>query len=81
MTKEGSGSVSFNENVMEHLFIEKMSKMDCTTLTKPGNSTVNISKVIGFTVYDRYFITVNEKNNKVKKVEKRDPPDYFALVV
>jgi hypothetical protein len=59
----------FNENVIDYLFMEKMSSMDCTNLSRAG-----------FGVYDRYFLHINEKQGKVKRQDrKNDTPEFFAV--
>jgi hypothetical protein len=49
------------ETVVQHLF-DKMLKMDCSVLTKAG-----------FTVFERFFIFINEKNNRIKRFEDKLP--------
>jgi hypothetical protein len=50
----------FSENVIDHLFTEKMSTIDCTTLSKAG-----------YAVFDRYFLSINERLGRVKRSEKK----------
>jgi hypothetical protein len=63
------GFLAFSENVIDHLFMEKMSMMDCSTLS-----------VSGYKVFERYFLYINEKNNKLKRIEKKnESPEFYVI--
>jgi ubiquitin C-terminal hydrolase len=49
------GNTSFSEIVLQHLFVDKMLKMDCSQLTEAG-----------FHVFERLFIAVNERSGKIR---------------
>jgi hypothetical protein len=54
---------------MQHLFVEKMCKMDCSLML-----------VSGFRVYNRYFLSYNEKRGLIKTVpQSNGSPVCIAL--
>jgi hypothetical protein len=53
---------SFSENVIQHIFVEKMLKMECSQLTQAG-----------FHLFERFFIVVNEKNGKIRITDDNIP--------
>jgi hypothetical protein len=51
--------VPFEENVIERLFVSKMTKMDATQLN-----------LAGYIVFEQYFLSLNEKAGKIKTIER-----------
>ena len=52
---------------MQHIFTNKMLKMDCTQLTPAG-----------YRLFERLFIYINEKNGKIKRYEVKVTPPAAA---
>ncbi|ELR15597.1 ubiquitin domain containing protein [Acanthamoeba castellanii str. Neff] len=61
------GFVAFDESVIQHLFVDKMAQMDCTLLNQAG-----------FNVFHRYFLAINEKKDRLKRVDKATDELYVA---
>lgn len=61
------GYVAFDESVIQHLFVDKMTQMDCTLLNQAG-----------FNVFQRYFLAYNEKKDKIRRVDKTSDELYVA---
>jgi hypothetical protein len=53
-------SQAFDESLSNHLFVNKMSQLDFTTLT-----------MAGFKVFERYLLHINEKNSNLKPIDKK----------
>jgi len=60
-------NTAFSDQVIHHLFEEKMQKMECSDLTPEG-----------FRVFNHYFLFTNEKASKVKKEELEEGVNYIA---
>ncbi len=58
---------AFDESVIQHLFVDKMAQMDCTLLNQAG-----------FNVFHRYFLAINEKKDRLKRVDKATDELYVA---
>jgi hypothetical protein len=54
-----SAQQAFDESVIQRLFVDKMAQMDCTLLNQAG-----------FNVFHRFFLAINEKKDKLKRVDK-----------
>jgi hypothetical protein len=53
---------SFSENVLYHIFVDKMLKMDCSQLTQAG-----------FRVFERLFLAINERSGKIRINDENTP--------
>lgn len=58
---------AFDESVIQHLFVDKMAQMDCTLLNQAG-----------FNVFQHYFFAINEKKDKIKRVDRGSDELYVA---
>jgi hypothetical protein len=61
-------SQAVSDSLAQHLFMDKMLKMDSAQLT-----------VAGYRLFERYFMSVNEKAGKIKKFEDKLTPSSQAV--
>ena len=52
---------------MQHLFVNKMAGMDCRGLNRAG-----------YNVFQRYFLAINERKDKLKRVDKSSEELYVV---
>ncbi|KAL6065920.1 USP domain-containing protein [Balamuthia mandrillaris] len=65
---KSDGFVAFDESIIQHLFVDKMAQMDCTLLNQAG-----------YNVFQRYFLTINEKKDKLKRVDKSQASEFYVV--